>query len=217
MNTNPALLQRILDGGVIAIIRAPGTAGLLEAAEAIVAGGVSAIEFTLTTPDALRLISAARARLGDRALVGVGTVVSADQAQNAIDAGAQFVVMPVLEQGAIAVAREAGLPVMPGAYTPTEVFTAWTWGADLVKLFPASAGGPAYLKAIRAPLPQVRLAPTGGVSAANAGEYIRAGAAAVAVGENLVDRAAIAAGEFHRLTAAARELVSAVQQARDGG
>lgn len=210
-----AELQHMLSCGVIAIIRAPSPAGLAEAAEAIVAGGVSVTEFTLNTPEALGLIEGARCSLADRALGGAGTVLDTDDARDALLAGAQFIVMPILDRGAFETAQKQGVPVVPGAYTPTEVFTAWEWGADLVKLFPASGGGgPEYLRAIRAPLPQVPLVPTGGVSAANAGDYIRAGAAAVAVGGNLVDHTAIAAGEIHRLTASARDLVAVVQRAR---
>ena len=208
-------VQRILDCGVIAIIRAPEARGLIEAAEAIVAGGVTAVEFTLTTPEAARLIGEARERLGERALVGAGTVLSVEQARAVLEAGAQFIVSPTLHHGVVETAQSAGVPVMPGAFTPTEALTAWEWGADLVKLFPASAGGPAYLKAVHAPLPHVRLVPTGGVSVANAGDYIRAGAAAVAVGGQLVDATAIVAGEFGRLTGAARELVEAVRAARE--
>lgn len=210
-----AALKRILDGGVIAIHRAPESAGLVAAAEAIVAGGIVAVEFTLTTPEALQLIGAARARLEGKALVGAGTVLNAEQARAVLEAGAQFIVMPALHRGVVETAQAAGVPVMPGAFTPTEVLTAWEWGADLVKLFPASSGGPAYLKAIRGPLPNIRLVPTGGVSAANAADYIRAGAAAVAVGGNLVDPAAIAAGEFWQLTEAARQLIGVVRKARE--
>ena len=207
-------LQHILDCGVIAIFRAANPIGLVAAAEAIVAGGIIAVEFTFTTPDACRLIGATRERLGERALVGAGTILNAKDADAALQAGAQFIVMPVLDRATIETAQRAAVPIMPGAYTPTEILTAWEWGADLVKLFPASAGGPAYVRAIRAPLPQVRLVPTGGVSTANAGEYIRAGAAAVAVGGNLVDPTAIAAGEFNRLTEVARQLCGSVQNAR---
>ncbi|MGE5262039.1 MAG: bifunctional 4-hydroxy-2-oxoglutarate aldolase/2-dehydro-3-deoxy-phosphogluconate aldolase [Acidobacteriota bacterium] len=207
-------LQRILDGGVIAILRASNPTGLVEAAQAIAEGGVTAVEFTMTTPKALDLIGAARERLGRRALIGAGTVLNAENARAALAAGAEFIVMPVLDRGAIETAHRADVPVMPGAYTPTEILTAWEWGADLVKLFPASAGGPAYLQAILAPLPQVRLVPTGGVGTANTSEYIRAGAAAVAVGGNLVDPAAIAAGEFYRLTEVARQLIEAVRKTR---
>ena len=207
-------LKRILDCGVIAIFRAASPVGLVEAAEAIVAGGVAAVEFTFTTPDARRLIGATRERLGERALVGAGTILHVADARAALKAGAQFIVMPTFDRGVIDAAQRADIPVMPGAFTPTEILTAWECGADLVKLFPASVGGPTYLQAILAPLAEVRLVPTGGVSTANAREYIRAGAAALAVGGSLADRAAIAAREFHRLTEVAHELVAAVQQAR---
>lgn len=207
-------LKRILDCGVIAIVRAPSSEGLIQAAEAIVAGGIVAVEFTLTTPDAVRLIGAARERLGERALIGAGTVLSEQDAKVVLEAGAQFIVTPALHHGVVETAHSAGVPVMPGAFTPTEVLTAWEWGADLVKLFPASTGGPEYLKAIHAPLPYVGLVPTGGVSAANAGEYIRAGAVAVAVGGNLITPAAIAAQEFWRLTETAQRLIAAVRKGR---
>ena len=207
-------LKRILDCGVIAIVRASSSDGLVEAAEAIVMGGIVAVEFTLTTPDAVRLIGEARERLGERALIGAGTVLSEQDAEAVLEAGAQFVVTPALHQGVVETAHGAGVPVVPGAFTPTEMLTAWEWGADLVKLFPASTGGPEYLKAIHAPLPHVRLVPTGGVSAANASDYIRAGAVAVAVGGNLVDSAAIAAQEFWRLTETAQQLIAAVCKGR---
>lgn len=207
-------LKRILDCGVIAIIRSSSADGLLEAAEAIVAGGINVIEYTLTTPDALRLVSAARERLGARALVGAGTVLDAGDAKMALTAGAQFIVLPALNSGAVEAAQNAGVPVIPGAYTPTEIVTAWRWGVDLVKLFPASAGGPAYLKAIGGPLPQVRLVPTGGVSAANAGDYIRAGAVAVAAGGNLADQTVIKEKAFNLLSAAASELLEEVRRAQ---
>ncbi len=210
-------LRRILDGGVIAIFRAADSTGLVDAAEAIVEGGVTALEFTLTTPEAMQLIGKARERLGDRALVGAGTVTNSQQARAAIDAGAQFIVMPVVDRGAIETTLAAGASVLPGAFTPTEIFLAHQLGADLVKLFPASLGGPAYVRAILAPLPQVQLVPTGGVTVANAGDYIRAGAAAVAVGSHLTDSVAIAAGEFRRLANSARELVAAVRKARRQG
>lgn len=209
-----AALKRILDCGVIAIIRAAKSAGLVEAADAIVAGGIAAVEFTLNTPDALRLIGAARERLGNRALVGAGTVLNADDAQSALEVGAEFIVMPALQRGVVDAAQRAGVPTLPGAFTPTEVLTAVEWGADLVKLFPASVGGPSYVRAIHGPLPHVGLVPTGGVDAANAGDYIRAGAVAVAAGGSLVDPAAVAAGEFWRLTETAQQLIAAVHKAR---
>jgi len=210
-----AALKRILDCGVIAIIRASSSEGLVEAADAIVAGGVAAVEFTLNTPDALRLVGATRERLGERALVGAGTILNAGDAQAALEVGAEFIVMPTLRRDTIEAVQTAGVPVMPGAYTPTEIVTAWEWGADLVKLFPASVGGPSYVRAIHGPLPHVGLVPTGGVNAANAGDYIRAGAVAVAAGGSLVDPAAIAAGEFWRLTETAQQLIAAVQKDRE--
>lgn len=209
-----AAVSKIIDCGVIAIIRARNSAGLLPAAAAIVAGGVEVIEFTLNTPDALPLITAAREKLGDRVLVGAGTVLNAAGTVQALQAGAQFIVMPGLDRGAVEAAQEGGVPVIPGGFTPTEVMTAWNWGADLVKLFPASVGGPGYFKSILSPLSDIRLVATGGVSAENAGAFVKAGAVVVGVGGSLVDRNAIQRGEFDRLTEAAANLLEVVQQAR---
>jgi 2-dehydro-3-deoxyphosphogluconate aldolase/(4S)-4-hydroxy-2-oxoglutarate aldolase len=207
------VLQTILDSGIIAIIRSDSPSGLVATARALAAGGVRALEVTLTTPGALEAISAVARQSAGRFLVGAGSVPDADAAQRAIDAGAEFLVAPNVDAPTIELARREGKVVCPGAFTPTEIVAAWRAGADIVKVFPASFVGPAYLRALRGPLPQVRYMPVGGVSLDNAGEYIRAGACAVGVGGALVNREVIAAGDWAQITAAAARYVEAVARA----
>ena len=209
------LCRRIEEVGIVPVVRAPSPELAIRAAEAVLAGGVSIFEITMTVPNATAAIRALVDKFGGRAVVGAGTVLDAEAARACIEAGAAFIVSPGLDLATIAAAHERGVPMMPGALTPTEVITAWKAGADMVKIFPASAvGGPKYLKALRGPLPDVKLLPTGGVNAATAGEYIAAGAAALGVGSELVDTAALARGDDALLTERARELVAAVQAAR---
>jgi 2-dehydro-3-deoxyphosphogluconate aldolase/(4S)-4-hydroxy-2-oxoglutarate aldolase len=208
--------RRIETVGIVPVIRAPTAELALRAAEAVLAGGISIFEITMTVPDAPAVIRALVARLGDRAVVGAGTVLDAEAAHACIDAGAAFVVSPGLDLGTVAAAHGRGVPMMPGALTPTEVIAAWKSGAEMVKIFPCGAvGGPKYLRALRGPLPDVKLLPTGGVNAENAADYIAAGAAALGVGSELVDIAALAAGNDAVVTERARALVAAVKAARD--
>jgi 2-dehydro-3-deoxyphosphogluconate aldolase/(4S)-4-hydroxy-2-oxoglutarate aldolase len=207
-------LQTILDSGVIAIIRSDSDTGLLQTARALSAGGVRALEVTMTTPGALEAIRSIAAQAQGQFIVGAGTVLDAEAARQAISAGAQFLVSPGTDLGVIQTAKRLGKVVLPGALTPTEVITAWNAGADLVKIFPASLGGPDYIKALRAPLPRVRLVPVGGVEVANAAAYIRAGAAAVAMGGSLVNTQLIAAGAWDQITQTARAALQAVASAR---
>lgn len=183
-------------------------------AKAIKAGGVAIIEFTMTTPNALGIIEESAREFGDKVLLGAGTVLDAETARAAILAGAEFIVGPTLDPGVIEVCRRYSKVVIPGAFSPTEILTAWQWGADFVKVFPATLGGPSYLKAIREPLPQVKLIPVGGVSLENVADFIKAGAVAVAVGGNLVKKRAIAKGNFAELTETARQFVAAIRDAR---
>ena len=207
--------RRIEAVGIVPVVRAPSPELAMRAAEAVLAGGISIFEITMTVPNATAAIRSLVDRLGDRAIVGAGTVLDAAAAHACIEAGAAFIVSPGLDLPTIAAAHERGVPIMPGALTPTEVITAWKAGADMVKIFPASAvGGPKYLKALRGPLPDVKLLPTGGVNAQTAGEYIAAGAAALGVGSELVDTAALVRGEDAVLTERARELCAAVAAAR---
>ena len=206
--------QWIEQTGLIAIVRLDSSAELIDAARAIAAGGVSIIEFTLTTPGALQTIEESSRELGGQVLIGAGTVLDAETARAAILAGAEFVVAPTLNPEVIQMCRRYGKVVIPGAYTPTEILHAWELGADFVKVFPAEVGGPAYIKAVRAPLPQVKMIPVGGVSLETAGAFIRAGAVALGVGSNLVNKKAVAERRFDQLTATAKALSQAVQEAR---
>jgi 2-dehydro-3-deoxyphosphogluconate aldolase/(4S)-4-hydroxy-2-oxoglutarate aldolase len=207
-------LARIVEGGVVAIVRLDGAAPLRTVADAVIAGGIDVIEFTMTTPGALRVLAEASSALGNRVVLGVGTVLDAETARSAILAGARFIVSPTLSEAVIRTCRRYGVVSIPGAFTPTEILAAWELGADLVKLFPAGSVGPQYLKDVLAPLPQVKVVSTGGISLENVGAFIRAGAAAVAVGGNLVSRSAVAAGQFDKITETARLFRSAVTAAR---
>lgn len=210
--------RRIEVVGIVPVIRAPTPELALRAAEAVLAGGVSIFEITMTVPDAPAVIRALVAKLGDRAVVGAGTVLDAEAARVCIDAGAAFVVSPGLDPGTVAAVHGRGVPMMPGALTPTEVIAAWKLGVEMVKIFPCGAvGGPKYLRALRGPLPEVKLLPTGGVNLENAADYIAAGAAALGVGSELVDTAALVAGNDGVVTERARALVAAVKAARARG
>ncbi len=170
-----AVLDQILETGVIAIMRASSSDQLLDAAEAILAGGVSAVEVTMTTPNAMEVIHQATLKFGSKVLFGVGSVLDSETARAAILAGAQFVVCPTLNLDTIQLCRRYSVPVMPGAYTPTEILTAWEAGADIVKVFPASAGGPGYIKAVKGPLPQIKLAAVGGVELGDDRGFLQGG------------------------------------------
>lgn len=205
------ILKRLIEGKVVAVVRLNSGDQLVKVAEALHAGGISAIEFTVPTPGALEMIRQAAAHFGDAVLMGAGTILDPETARAAILSGAQFIVTPALNLKTIELCHRYGKPIIPGAMTPTEILTAWEAGADLVKVFPADSLGPAYLKAILAPLPQVRLAPTGGISADNAAAYLRAGATALGVGGKLVDKSAVARGDWAALTAEAERLMRAVR------
>lgn len=208
-------LDLIRRTGVIAIMRTRSSDQLLRAADAIRAGGVCAIEVTMTTPGALGVIEQAAARAEQGVLFGAGTVLDGESARAAILAGAQFVVSPTFDLSLVEACRRYSIPVFPGAYTPTEILTAWEAGADMVKVFPASVGGPAFIKALVAPLPQIDLVPVGGVELDNTADFIRAGAAAVGVGSSLINQRLLDEGDFPALTERARRLIEAVAQGRE--
>jgi len=213
--TRTEICRRIEEVGIVPVVRAPSPELALRAADALLAGGVSIFEITMTVPDAQAVIRSLVARFKGTALVGAGTMLSADDARSCIDAGAEFIVSPGLDHDTIEAAHAANVPVMPGALTPTEVITAWKAGSDMVKIFPCSAvGGAKYLRALKGPLPQVKMLPTGGVNLATVPEFIAAGAAALGIGTELVDIKALAAGQDALLTERARELVQAVAAAR---
>jgi 2-dehydro-3-deoxyphosphogluconate aldolase/(4S)-4-hydroxy-2-oxoglutarate aldolase len=205
------ILSRLIESKLVAVVRLDSGRQLVSVAEALKAGGISVIEFTASTPGAIDMIKEAASRFGDEVLMGAGTVLDPETARAAILAGAEFIVTPTLNLATIELCHRYGKPIVPGALTPTEILTAWEAGADMVKVFPASAMGPGYLKAVLAPLPQVRLVPTGGVSADNAAEYLKMGAAALGVGGKLVDKAAVARGDWAAITDEARKLVNAVR------
>ncbi len=208
------MMELIQKTGVIAIMRAKSSDQLLAAADAIKAGGVQAIEVTMTTPGALDVIRQATERYGADVLFGAGSILDPESARAAILAGAQFVVCPTLNLKTIEICHRYSIPVVPGAYTPTEILTAWEAGADMVKVFPASVGGPDYFKAIKGPLPQVKLVPVGGVELENTADFIRAGADAVGVGSALVSQKLLDAGDFATLTERARRFCQEVAKGR---
>jgi 2-dehydro-3-deoxyphosphogluconate aldolase/(4S)-4-hydroxy-2-oxoglutarate aldolase len=204
------VIKRIREIGIIPVVRATTADEAMRAIEAIREGGISVLEITMTVPNALSVIEQVTTRFGSDALVGAGTVLDAEDAKSCISSGAQFIVSPALNLDTIAYCREQDVAVMPGALTPTEVVQAWNAGADFVKVFPAGAvGGPSYLKSLKAPLPQIELVPTGGVSLKTAADFIKAGAAALGVGADLV------AGESSAITGKAKQFVEIVRQARD--
>lgn len=210
-----SVVERIREVGIVPVVRATSSAEAMEAVEAIRAGGIPILEITLTVPGAVQIISELSRTIGDAALIGAGTVLDVEAAKACIDSGARFIVSPSLDVPTIEHCRRAGIAVFAGALTPTEIVTAWKAGADAVKVFPAnSVGGPAYLKSVKAPLPQIELLPTGGVSLTNAADFIRAGAFALGVGADLVDLAALRRGEVATITDKARQYVAAVAAAR---
>lgn len=212
MKSHFKILNQLLMDKVIAIVRLDSGEQLVRAAEALKAGGISAIEFTFSTPGALDMVKEASAHFGQEVLLGAGTVLDPETARAAILVGAEFIVTPTVNLDTIAMCKRYGKPIVAGAMTPTEMLTVWEAGADLVKVFPASnIGGPDYIKGVLAPLPQLRLVPTGGISAGNVASYLKAGAAAVAVGGNLVNKKAVAMGDWAAVTTEAQRLVAAVR------
>jgi 2-dehydro-3-deoxyphosphogluconate aldolase/(4S)-4-hydroxy-2-oxoglutarate aldolase len=200
--------------GVVAVIRLREAGALRAVVDALAEGGVLALEVTMTVPRALELIAEIAPSLPPEVLLGAGTVLDAETARAAIEAGARYVVSPVFREEVLSTCHRFEVAAMPGCFTPTEILAAWDAGADVVKVFPATALGPGYFRDLRGPFPHLRLMPTGGVSLANAGEWIRAGAVAIGVGSALVDAEAVAARRFGDITDRARQLVAAVAAAR---
>ena len=209
-------LNRVLDRVIVAVIRAESPDLLVDVAEALLVGGVEVMEVTFTVPRAVQVLEQVAAKLGNRILLGAGTVLDAETARAAILAGAEFIVSPTVNTQVIETCRRYSKLAMPGALTPTEVVTAWQAGADIVKIFPSELTGPRYLKLLHAPLPQVRLMPTGGVNVDTAIEYLQAGACALGVGGALVDPKLVATGDLKEIQRRARQLVEVVQKFRAG-
>jgi 2-dehydro-3-deoxyphosphogluconate aldolase/(4S)-4-hydroxy-2-oxoglutarate aldolase len=208
-------LERIAATGVVPVVRAPSADLAVQAIDAIRAGGIDVIELTMTVPGAVPLIRELTARFGDEIVVGAGTVLDAETARACLMSGAAFVVSPILDVATIECCRALGVPVIPGALTPTEIVRAARAAGDVVKVFPCGAlGGASYLRSLLAPLPNLKLIPTGGVSLKNAGEFLKAGAFAIGVGADLVDVAKIRDGQAGEVTRAARAYVEEVARAR---
>ncbi|MEI7844696.1 MAG: bifunctional 4-hydroxy-2-oxoglutarate aldolase/2-dehydro-3-deoxy-phosphogluconate aldolase [Chloroflexota bacterium] len=210
-----SVIQQILTQKIVAVVRLDDFSRAVEVAQALVAGGVGVLEFTLTGHGALQAITNTRQALGDTACVGVGTVLKSEDAEAAIDAGAQFAVTPALRRQVIATCVRRHTLIICGGFTPTELLEAYEAGAELVKVFPAQAGGAKFIKDVLAPMPFLKLVPTGGVGPENAREYLAAGAVAVGIGGNLVSNKLVAAGSFEQITATARACVQAVHATRN--
>ncbi len=211
------IVSQIKSTGIVAIIRADGSDELIDVVHSLREGGLTCIEVTMTTPNALEVIRTAREKIGDAAAIGVGTVLDAETARAAILAGAQFVVAPIVDLPTIAICKRYSVPVVPGAMTPTEMVRAWQAGSDFVKAFPSSGLGAGFVKDIRGPLPQIKLIPTGGISLDNVGEFFKAGAAAVGVGSALARKEWIRKKDFASIRQAASAWLETIKQARDAG
>jgi 2-dehydro-3-deoxyphosphogluconate aldolase/(4S)-4-hydroxy-2-oxoglutarate aldolase len=207
-------LRHILDCGIVAVVRSPDSQQLVEVVRALTDGGVTVAEITMTVPNALDVLRQVRQALGERVLLGAGTILDAETARAALLAGAEYLVAPTLNLDVIRLCQRYSKLVMPGAFTPTEILTAWEAGADIVKVFPAEVVGPAFFKAMRGPLPQVRLMPTGGVDLNTAADFLRAGACCLGLGSQLVEPRAIAERNFDRIRDLARQYVAIVQSTR---
>lgn len=212
--TKPEILQRLLEPGIVAILRAESSGQLLDATEALALGGVLAVEVTMTTPDALQVINEVKLKLGDSVLVGVGSVLDPETCRAAIIAGAEFVVTPVTRRDVIRICNRYGKPIICGAFTPTEALLAHESGADFIKLFPADQAGPAYIRNILAPLPMLQIVPTGGVTPETAADFIHAGCVALGAGSALVSKEALKNHDWAGITATAKRFVEAVRCAR---
>ena len=215
MRSKSQIISLLTDPGIIAVVRAQKAAQVIPLSEALIAGGVIAIEITMTTPNALEAIRDARKKVGERALIGVGTVLDEKVCRDAIEAGAEFVVTPICRTEFVAIARAADRPIMLGAYTPTEAQTAYEAGADFIKIFPADSLGPGYIKALRAPLPHLRIVPTGGVDVHNVGDFLKAGCAAVGVGGSLASAKMLQEEDWLGLTRLAEQFVKAARRANE--
>jgi 2-dehydro-3-deoxyphosphogluconate aldolase/(4S)-4-hydroxy-2-oxoglutarate aldolase len=210
----PDALARVHSTGIIAVIRAASGELLADVAEALLAGGIEVMEVTFTVPKAHQVLERVSERLGERILLGAGTVLDTETARIALLSGAEFIVSPTVNVDVIKLCHRYDKLVLPGALTPTEVLTAWEAGADIVKIFPSDLTGPSYLRALAGPLPQVRMMPTGGVNLQTAADFLKAGAFALGIGGSLVDPQAVAAGDLKKIETLARQYVAIVRQTR---
>ncbi len=214
MTMKETQLKRVLDCGLVGVVRSADSGHLIEVVRALVDDGIDVVEITMTVPNALEVISQVHATLGSRVLLGAGTVLDPESARAALLAGAEFVVAPTVNLDVIRLCRRYDKLVMPGAFTPTEILSAWEAGADIVKVFPADVLGPAFFKAMRGPLPQIRLMPTGGVDLNTAADFLRAGACCLGIGSQLVEPKAVSDRNFDRIRELARQYVGIVKKSR---
>lgn len=214
MRSKQQIIEQLLNPGVVAVVRAKRADQAVPLAEALVAGGVIAVEITMTTPNAIAAIKEASSKLGSRALIGVGTVLDEKTCQAAIDAGAEFVVSPICRRELVPIAHKAGKPIMLGSYTPTEAQLAHEAGSDFIKIFPADTLGPNYIKALRAPLPHLKIVPTGGVDLKTIGDFFKAGVAAVGAGSSLISKDVLDKDDWATLAKTAAAFVAAAKAAR---
>ena len=212
--TKEEFIQTLTDTGIVAVIRVNNASELIDTTIALNEGGVKALEITMTSPGALEAISEVSKKLGEKAIIGVGSVLDSETARMAILAGAKFVVGPILKKDVIEICRRYSITCIPGAFTPTEILTAWEAGADVVKVFPATKLGPSFFKDVLGPLPQVKLTPTGGVNLENAGEFIKAGACFVGVGGAMVDKRLVAEKKWDELSKITLKFVEVIKKAR---
>lgn len=210
MGSPSSVVASIEASKIVAVVRAPSPSKAVDICQALLEGGVDVLEITFTVPNAVDVIRTVHEQLGDRCLLGAGTVLDTETGRAAILAGAEFIVSPTLNLDLIRLCKRYGKAVMPGAYTPTEILTAWEAGADIVKVFPADVGGPAFFKAIRGPLPQIKLMPTGGVNLDTAPSFLAAGACALGAGSSLIPNKAVESGDMGQITERAKEFVKCV-------
>ena len=214
MTPKEKTLQKIQDLGILAVLRGPSQELTLKMVEALVNGGITGIEITFTTPNALDVVQALAKEFRDDIVLGMGTLTKPDQAKNAKNAGATFLVSPHTEEELAAAMITTGLPVMMGALSPSEVMRAWSLGSDVIKVFPGSLGGPGFMKSLKGPFPDIPMMPTGGVSDKNLGDWFRAGAFAVGAGSNLCPKELAMAGDFDEITKIAERYIAAVRAAK---
>ena len=209
-----AVIEKIKEMGLLAVLRGPSPELTVQMVDALAAGGVTGIEITYSTPNAAEVVRELDRKYGDRLLLGMGTLTEVNQIQEAQSAGARFIVSPMCEAGLVQAMVSSGLACMPGAFTPTEVFRAYQMGADVIKIFPGSLAGPAYIKALKGPFPYIPMMPTGGVSAANVADWFAAGVVAVGAGSELCPPALAKQGKWDEITRLARDFVENIQAAR---
>lgn len=215
MRDKTSNLKMLIEGGIVPVVRASSAAEAINIVNAIVKGGINIIEITMTVPNAIGVIKTIAEKFKENILLGAGTVLDTETARMSILAGAEFIVSPCLSEELIKICRRYSKIVIPGAMTPTEILKTWEMGADMVKVFPAgNLGGPEYIRALKAPLPQILLNSTGGVNLENAGEFIKAGSSVISVGSSLLDRKAIFEKKFEVLTKKARQFVEEIQKVR---